>query len=210
MFFSNLLGQPTDVYVNPDTNEAFITDGYTNRRVLVVDANTGEYKRLWGAYGNQPDDSQAQTMAFRRQADGPQPQQFNTPHCVAGANDGLLYVCDRGTQRIQIFQQDGTFVSDLFVKTADDAGPGEAPQDMEFSRDPDQRVLFVIGGGRCTRSTARRWRSPCCLAVGDARRASFCRHTAAHSTPKATCTSRRPRPAAASRSLCGSERAAER
>ena len=142
------LGQPTDVYVNPDTNEAFIADGYTNRRVLVVDANTGEYKRLWGAYGNQPDDSQAQTMAFRRQADGPQPQQFNTPHCVAGANDGLLYVCDRGTQRIQIFQQDGTFVSDLFVKTADGAGPGEAPQDIDFSRDPDQRVLFVIGGGK--------------------------------------------------------------
>ena len=142
------LGQPTDVYVNPDTNEAFIADGYTNRRVLVVDATSGEYKRLWGAYGNQPDDSQAQTMAFRRRVDGPQPQQFNTPHCVAGANDGLLYVCDRGNQRIQIFKQDGTFVSDLFVKTADDAGAGEAPQDMDFSRDPEQSVLFVVGGGR--------------------------------------------------------------
>ena len=129
------LGQPTDVYVDSETDEAFITDGYTNRRVIVVDANTGEYKRHWGGYGNPPDDT-------------PPPQQFNTPHCIAGADDGLLYVCDRGSQRIQIFQTDGTFVSDAFVKTADDAGPGEAPQDMDFSRDPEQRLLFVIGGGK--------------------------------------------------------------
>ena len=103
------LGQPTDVYVDPETDEAFIADGYTNRRVIVVDANTGEYKRHWGAYGNQPDDTRTQTMASRRTADGPQPQQFNTPHCLAGADDGLVYVCDRGNQRIQIFQRDGTF-----------------------------------------------------------------------------------------------------
>lgn len=142
------LGQPTDVYVDPETEEAFIADGYTNRRVLVVDANTGEYKRLWGAYGHQPDDTNPQTMAFRRQADGSQPQQFNTPHCLAGANDGLLYVCDRGNQRVQVFRRDGTFVRDVFVKTADDDGPGDAPQDMDFSGDPDQRVLFVIGGNK--------------------------------------------------------------
>ena len=136
------------MYVDPETEEAFITDGYTNRRVLVVDANTGEYQRLWGAYGDQPDDTNPQTMAFRRQADGPQPQQFNTPHCLAGANDGLLYVCDRGNQRVQVFRRDGTFVRDIFVKTADDDGPGDAPQDMDFSGDPDQRLLFVIGGNK--------------------------------------------------------------
>ena len=141
------LGQPTDVYVDPETDEAFIADGYTNRRVIVVDANTGEYKRHWGAYGTQPDDASPQTMASRRTADGPQPQEFNTPHCLAGADDGLLYVCDRGNQRIQIFQRDGTFVSDVFVKTADDDGPGDAPQDMDFSRDAEQRLLFVISGG---------------------------------------------------------------
>jgi len=141
------LGQPTDVYVDPETDEAFITDGYTNRRIIVVDANTGQYKRHWGAYGNPPDDTPPQTMASRRTADGPQPQQFNTPHCIAGADDGLLYVCDRGNQRIQIFQRDGTFVSDAFVKTADDDGPGAAPQDLDFSRDPEQRRLFVISGG---------------------------------------------------------------
>ena len=85
-------------------------------------------------------------MASRR--DGEQPQQFNTPHCIAGAADGLLYVCDRGNQRIQIFQKDGTFVSDLFVKTADDPGPGEAPGDMDLSRYPEQRLLFVRAGGK--------------------------------------------------------------
>ena len=60
------LGQPTDVYIDPETDEAFIADGYTNRRVIVVDANTGEYKRHWGAYGNQPDDTRTQTMASSR------------------------------------------------------------------------------------------------------------------------------------------------
>ena len=142
------LGQPTDVYVDPETDEAFIADGYTNYRVIVVDANTGEYLRHWGAYGKQPDDTPPQTMASRRDADGEQPQQFNTPHCIAGAADGLLYVCDRGNQRIQIFQKDGTFVSDLFVKTADDPGSGEAPGDMDLSRYPEQRLLFVRAGGK--------------------------------------------------------------
>ena len=142
------LGQPTDVYVDPETDEAFIADGYTNHRVIVVDANTGEYLRHWGAYGKQPDDTPPQTMASRRDPDGEQPQQFNTPHCIAGADDGLLYVCDRGNQRVQIFQKDGTFVSDLFVKTADDPGLGEAPGDMDLSRDPEQRLLFVRAGGK--------------------------------------------------------------
>jgi hypothetical protein len=54
---TTFLGQPTDVYVDPQTNEAYITDGYTNRRLIVVDANTGAYKRHWGAYGKRPDDT---------------------------------------------------------------------------------------------------------------------------------------------------------
>ena len=51
------LGKPTGVVVDPDTNELFVADGYANRRVIVFDADTGEYKRHWGAYGNPSDDA---------------------------------------------------------------------------------------------------------------------------------------------------------
>ena len=142
------LGNPTDVYVDATANEAFLSDGYLNRRIVVFNANTGEFKRLWGAYGKKPDDSQPQTMQSVRNPTGPQPQQFNTPHCIAGTNDGLLYVCDRGNQRIQVFKRDGTFVKEGSVKEQGDAGPGQAPQDIAISADPQQRYLFVMTGER--------------------------------------------------------------
>ena len=50
------LGHPAEIEVDPATNEVFIADGYLNRRVIVFDADTGEYKRHWGAYGNDPED----------------------------------------------------------------------------------------------------------------------------------------------------------
>jgi hypothetical protein len=139
------LGNATDVFVDSKTNEAYISDGYLNRRVISFDGDKGTYKRLWGAYGKKPDDSQAQTMQNRRTLTGPQPQQFNTPHCIVGTNDGLLYVCDRGNQRVQIFKRDGSFVKDASVV---DKATGEllAPQDIAISQDPQQRFLFVMTG----------------------------------------------------------------
>jgi DNA-binding beta-propeller fold protein YncE len=46
----------TGVYVDPQTNEAYVSDGYRNRRVIVFDADTGAFKRMWGAYGKPPKD----------------------------------------------------------------------------------------------------------------------------------------------------------
>ena len=66
------------------TNEAYITDGYTNQRVIVFDAKTGAYKRHWGAFGKKPDD--AAMPPFSRT--GTPRQQFDTPHCAALAKDG--------------------------------------------------------------------------------------------------------------------------
>jgi DNA-binding beta-propeller fold protein YncE len=137
------LGQPTDVYVDRQTDEAFITDGYTNRRVIVFDANTGAYKRHWGAFGKRPDDSPM--PAFNRS--GPPRQQFDTPHCIAGANDGLLYVCDRGNQRIQVFRKDGTFVKDSLINAQLDGQVGGTPWDIALSTDPQQRLIFLADGG---------------------------------------------------------------
>ena len=138
---TQFLGQPTDVYVDPETDEAYVTDGHTNRRVIVFDANTGEYKRHWGAYGNEPDD--AATIGFDR--NGPPPQQFNTPHCIGMANDGLLYVCDRQHERIQVFEKDGTFVKEAAVTVmTSDGEVGGRPDDLAFSLDPEQRLVYMV------------------------------------------------------------------
>jgi DNA-binding beta-propeller fold protein YncE len=135
------LGNPTDVFVDPKTNEAYISDGYINRRVISYDADTGAFKKLWGAYGNKPDDSKPQNMQMRRSPQGPQPQQFNTPHCVVGTNDGLLYVCDRNNERVQIFRHDGSFVKEGSIVDKDAL---IQPQDIAISLDAQQRYLFVL------------------------------------------------------------------
>lgn len=141
---TGFLGQPTDIFVDAAADEVYISDGYTNRRVIVFDANTGDHKRLWGAYGNTPDD--ASTPRFSR--DAPPPQQFSTPHCVGAAADGLVYVCDRGNQRIQVFNKDGTFVAERLIEARLGEGRlGGTPWDLAFSRDPEQRFLFVVDGG---------------------------------------------------------------
>ena len=82
------------------TNEVFVADGYGNRRVIVFDAETGAYKRHWGAYGNKPDDAAPSPRIY----EGPGPQQFNTVHGIAVSNDGIVYVGDRVNNRIQAFQ----------------------------------------------------------------------------------------------------------
>ena len=95
-------GGSAKIFVDPKANEAYVADGYGNRRVAVIDADTGKFKRYWGAYGNKPDD----TNLGRYDPDAPPAQQFRTPvHCAELSNDGLVYVCDRPNDRIQVFQQ---------------------------------------------------------------------------------------------------------
>ena len=134
------MGAPGGVTVDPETNEAYVSDGSTNRRIVVFDADTGEYKRHWGAYGNRPDD----TVSGPFDPSGPPPQQFNGPHCSMIANNGLVYVCDWRNNRIQVFQKDGTFVNEAFVER-------ETPRfgsliGIAFSADPEQRYLYVGDG----------------------------------------------------------------
>ena len=142
---TGFLGQPTDLFVDPAGDEVYISDGYTNRRVIVFDASSGEYRRHWGAYGNDPDD--APLPAFTRTP--PLRRQFDTPHCVGLSADRLVYVCDRGNERLQIFQPDGTFVAEAVIAAPlRDGSVGGTPWDLAFSRDPDQRLIFVADGRR--------------------------------------------------------------
>lgn len=132
---------PAKTLVDPKTNELYVADGYGNRRVIVFDADTGKYKRHWGAYGNKPDDTQLPPY----KPGEPAPKQFRTPvHGVALANDGLLYVCDRTNDRVQVFKTDGTFVKEQWI-ARDTLGDGST-FDVAISRDPQQKYLYVADG----------------------------------------------------------------
>ena len=133
-------GQPAEIDVDPETNEVFIADGYGNRRVAVFDGGTGEYKRHWGAYGNTPTDD-----AYTYDPDAPPSQQFGRPvHCATIARDGLVYVCDRVNDRIQVFQKDGTYVSEHFY--APDTLSQGSTWDIDFSHDPEQKWIYLADG----------------------------------------------------------------
>ena len=139
------LNQPTGLYVYPKTNELFASDGYVNKRVIVFDADTGAFKRMWGAYGNKPDDSVGPSYTRARASDlEGRPQQFNTVHCVRISNDGLVYVCDRTHNRIQVFKTDGTYVNEVFIaRQASIAGVTEG---IAFSPDSEQKFMYVTDG----------------------------------------------------------------
>ncbi len=134
-------GRVAKIFVDPKANEAYIADGYGNKRVAVLDADTGKFKRYWGAYGHKPDD----VNIGRYDPDAPPAQQFRTPvHCADLANDGLVYVCDRPNDRIQVFKADGAFVKEKFIakKTLGDG----SVWDVAFSRDPEQKYLYLADG----------------------------------------------------------------
>ncbi|MBN8730874.1 MAG: hypothetical protein J0L64_10055 [Acidobacteria bacterium] len=132
---------PAKTLVDPKTNELYVADGYGNRRVIVYDADTGKYKRHWGAYGNKPDDTQLPAY----NPSEPPPKQFRTPvHCVALADDGLLYVCDRTNDRIQVFTKEGKFVKEAWV-AKETLGDG-AVFDIALSKDKGQQYIYVADG----------------------------------------------------------------
>jgi DNA-binding beta-propeller fold protein YncE len=134
-------GRVAKIWVDPKTNEAYIADGYGNKRVAVLDADTGKMKRYWGAYGNKPDDTNLGPYDPKAP---PAPQFRNPVHCVEISNDVLLYVCDRANDRLQVFRPDGTFVKEQFyAKNTLSAG---SVWDITFSKDPEQRFIFMADG----------------------------------------------------------------
>ena len=136
----NLKG-PAKMFVDKDANELYVADGYGNHRVIVFDADTGKAKRYWGAYGHKPDD----TSLGPYNPDAPPAPQFRNPvHCAEIANDGLLYVCDRVNDRIQVFKKDGTFVKEAIIAKRT-LGDGSV-WDIAFSKDPQQKYIFLADG----------------------------------------------------------------
>jgi DNA-binding beta-propeller fold protein YncE len=155
------LGGTANMTVDEAANELYVADGYVNHRVIVFDRTTGAYKRHWGAYGNRPDDAyftqagerlpapfsgavQHENAPSQYDPKGPPPPQFRIVHSVRIANDGLVYVCDRTNDRIQVFRKDGTFVAEKFI-ARETLGSGSV-WDIAFSTDPGQTFLIVNDG----------------------------------------------------------------
>jgi DNA-binding beta-propeller fold protein YncE len=143
---TNNLRRPADVFVYPTTHEAFIADGYGNRRVLVLDADTGAFKRMWGAFGNRPVDAPPLPPGVQRPVpplltEGPGPDQFDVVHALILSNDGLVYVADRQNRRIQVFTPEGRFLTQVFINRA---GPNpRTGSGLAFSPDRQQQFMYV-------------------------------------------------------------------
>lgn len=148
------LRQPADVFVYPKTNEVFVADGYGNRRVVVYDATTGAFKRMWGAFGNKPEDEAPAPEGGRGRggrgaqpaapvdAEGPGSPQFgNRVHAVEISNDGMLYLADRANRRVQVFTPEGKYLTQVFINRT--LSPAGSAAGLAFSPDPEQKFLYV-------------------------------------------------------------------
>jgi hypothetical protein len=157
------VNKPGDLFVSAKTNEVYLADGYGNRRVIVLDADTGAFKRMWGAFGNAPEDDAgsggrgasggpAGARPGRGAApavldtDGPGPPHFSSPvHGVAVSNDNIVYVADRSNRRIQLFATDGKYLGQMFVNRA---GPSpDSVSSVALSPDKDQQFLYMADFG---------------------------------------------------------------
>ena len=126
-----------EMFVHEPTNEVFVADGYGNRRVIVFDADTGEFKRMWAAFGSEPGDTEPE--ADPDAPDGP--PWFGTVHGIEVSNDGLVYVADRNNSRIQIFDLDGNYQRQVFVNQFE--GRSLTVAGLAFSPDPEQKYVYV-------------------------------------------------------------------
>ena len=151
------LGLPAKIFVDPKTNELYVADGYGNKRVIVFDADTGKYKRHWGAYGNKPDD----TNLGPYRPDAPPAQQFRNPvHCAELSVDGLLYVCDRVNDRIQVFKtgrdlRQGSLHREEYAAATVPCGTSRSPR----TRSRSTCIWWMARTRRSTSCCARRSKS---------------------------------------------------
>jgi DNA-binding beta-propeller fold protein YncE len=145
------LNRPADTEVDVATRELYVADGYGNRRVVVFDTETGAYKRHWGAYGERPHDDKLPAYDPAQ----PPSRSFGSPvHCVRLTRDGLVYVCDRVNNRVQVFRRDGSFVQEFFI--ARETRLNGAVADLVPSPDQEQRLLFSVDNSNSQARVIRR------------------------------------------------------
>jgi hypothetical protein len=156
------VNKPGDLFVFAKTNEVYLADGYGNRRVLVLDADTGAFKRMWGAFGKPPEDDATSggrgssggpagasgrgATPAKLETDGPGPPRFSSPvHGIVVSNDGTVYVGDRSNRRLQIFTAKGKYLGQMFVNRA---GPSpDSVSGFALSPDKNQQFLYMADYG---------------------------------------------------------------
>lgn len=141
------LNRPADTFVYKKTNELFVADGYGNSRVIVFDADTGAFKRMWGAFGKPPTDAAPNGSGSEKAVEPSEgPPRFNIVHAARVSNDGIVYVADRANKRVQLFTLAGKFLKQVAIGASCEApqcGNGQTAASVAFSSDPQQRFLFV-------------------------------------------------------------------
>ena len=137
--------QPADVFVHAPTNELFVADGYGNQRVVVFDADTGKFKRAWGAFGNVPPAAMTANPPASAAPGTEPPQQFGLVHAVKVSRDNIVYVADRTYRRLQTFTLEGKFLRQVTLPADTEVAP--VPAGFAFSPDPKQQYLYVVDSG---------------------------------------------------------------
>jgi DNA-binding beta-propeller fold protein YncE len=140
------VNKPADVFVDTRANEVYVADGYGGQRVVVFDANTGAFKRTWGAFGNPPPAAVAPNPGVpnpKQEGDGP--ASFSLVHAVKVSNDGMVYVADRTNNRIQVFTTAGKYLKQVRLSGSNNVTP--VPAGFAFSPDRRQQYLYVVDSG---------------------------------------------------------------
>ena len=145
----------SDLAFDAASNEVFVADGYGNHRIIVFDIDTGKFKRMWGAYGKPPTDDKTPPPKAP-QTENPPATQFRLVHCVKVSNDGLVYVCDRDNNRMQVFKKDGTFVAEYFYARDTRSPSGGTVGHIGLWPDKTQSLLAIGDIGNFTVRIVRR------------------------------------------------------
>jgi DNA-binding beta-propeller fold protein YncE len=121
---------PASIHVDPTNGDVYVADGENpgwNHRVVVLD-RTGKFLRQW------------------------QPKGMQIVHCLAGSSDGLIYVCDRQADGIQVYDKQGSLLKTFNVRwkqytpSTDGQRPaiGNAAAAIALSRDREQKFIYVL------------------------------------------------------------------
>lgn len=140
-------------------HEMYIVDA---KRVLVYDMDTGAFKRGWGGHGiplSEIDNDPTPPYDWKSGSPPDQKQFAPALHCVHIAVDGLVYVCERGNNRVQVFTKQGKFVTSFFVHPSTPSrgpecgGPGSTTfgmcgtiYNLTFSHDAMEQYLLIADG----------------------------------------------------------------
>ena len=127
---------PAGIAIDPANGDLYVADGYGNRRIAVFD-KTGRFLRQWGRQATDEETRAGAGGAFSK-----------VVHCIALGNDGLVYVCDRQGDRVQVFDKEGKFQRNIWVKTGSPALPDPRGTAwwVSFSRDAPQKYMYVVNG----------------------------------------------------------------